>query len=365
MDQDQFGGRTDDDLFSDDIEPVPYEEQMLVVPELLAATADPAAAPEQPAPEPPTQVSTAPTPSQLPPKSLAQSRHYRPVNTNVPSPTTTTTAPESSINGPPPTAPKGPSAGNTYSTNTASAVSKARLGSGANPRTKLTDAELTARMEEMRLVNAAMTRRFEQAQRDEAEHAVAYAKGMEDARKRRAEEAAKRRVADEERKKLEDERAKNRDRKLKAMGMKEGGWDEGKEERLRDEERAFKGAHGGVRGVKGYGGKGTGGLSGSRFAPTGDDDSYNPGLRGRSGQSWRGARRGGRGGSRQLADTGDEPVESPPTAQLSSEEFPALPAPPCPAATVTASSTAAPKIASTWASAAAPVGDWAEESENN
>ncbi|KAK3984917.1 hypothetical protein QBC44DRAFT_300359 [Cladorrhinum sp. PSN332] len=410
MDQDQFGGRTDDDLFADDIELVPYEEQH-VAPEAAVPIAEPqhstAAAVEpaaqQETPEPPAPISDTPTTAQPPPKSLAQSRHYRPdnrpekttrsatnngssntkplkTNADVPS---STTPEESSNNGPPPTAPKGPAAGNTQNKNTASAVSEARLGSGANPRTKLTDAELTARMEEMRIVNAAKTRRFEQAQRDEAEHAVAYAKGMQDARKRRAEETAKRKVAEEEKKRLEDERAKNRDRKLKAIGLKDGGWDEGKEERLREEqERAFKGAHGGVRGVKSYGGGGAGGLSGSRFASTGDDDYDGHGMRGRFGQSsqrGRGGRRGGRGGNGQLFHTGDDgrpgnkyqPIHAthvaaqsssgPPApgsskAELNPQDFPELP-----------SSTAAPKPSPTWVSTStagssgARVADWADE----
>ncbi len=50
---------------------------------------------------------------------------------------------------------------------------------------------------------------------------------MEEARKRRA---STRRSGEEGRKRrrLDEERAKNRERKLQAMGMKEGGWDEGK-----------------------------------------------------------------------------------------------------------------------------------------
>ncbi|KAJ4288728.1 hypothetical protein N0V88_007262 [Collariella sp. IMI 366227] len=42
------------------------------------------------------------------------------------------------------------------------------------------------------------TRRFEQAQRDESEHAVAYAKGMEEARKRKQEDAVKRKDRERE-----------------------------------------------------------------------------------------------------------------------------------------------------------------------
>lgn len=405
MDQDQFGGRTDDDLFADDIEPVPYEEQVVVSqPPSTVEYQQPTPTTEPPlpqsTPELPNPVSSTPTPAQPPPKSLAQSRHNRPPGNNSihnnssssSSSSNNKTArthadaasaaahAESSSNGPPPTAPKGPAAATTNAKNTASAISEARLGSGANPRTKLTEAELTARLEEMRIVNAAKTRRFEEAQRDAAEHAVAYAKGMEDARRRRAEDAAKRKAAEEEKKKLEDERAKNRDRKLKALGMTEGGWDEGKEERLREEqERVFKGAHGGVRGVKNY--NGGGGLSGSRFASSGDDDYNGFGLRGRSapsGQRGRGARRGGgRGGSRQLFDAGDddsatkyEPLDPPrapaqpsgstgsrpSNTPLKPEDFPGLP-----------TSNAAPKpTTSAWVSViksptSTPKMNWADE----
>jgi hypothetical protein len=238
-------------------------------------------------------------------------------------------------------------------------------------------------MEKMRLLAAEKTRRFEEAQRDESEHAVAYAKGMEEARKRKADEAARRKVADEERRKLEDERARNRERKLKAMGMKEGGWDAGKEEQEAEGDRGFRSAQGGVRGVRGGGGGGGGGgLGGSRFAAPpsgaggdegGEYDGF--GLRGRGGgYRGRGGRgRGGRGGGRALFDERegeygrdqgrrDAPAAAPPPqkkAELKKEEFPALP-------------TGAPapkKLETTWVPRTGgmdmplspPVGKWDEE----
>ena len=182
-------------------------------------------------------------------------------------------------------------------------------------------------MEKMRILAAEKTKRFEQAERDERDHAIAYERGMEEARKRKAEEAEKRRRADEDRRRLDDERAKNRERKLKAMGMKEGGWDEGKEERETEEDRRrggynFRGAHGGVRGSRG------GGLAGSKFATASDDTEFfqsEPRQRGRGrgrGGPVRG--RGGRGGfDGDRNGAGPNAAETP--AVPSSEDFPALP----------------------------------------
>ncbi|KAJ2899473.1 hypothetical protein MKZ38_003030 [Zalerion maritima] len=141
----------------------------------------------------------------------------------------------------------------------------ARLASGGAPRTKLTDEELTAKMERMHLRNQDIARRHEAAEMDKKAHREALVKGQEEARKKRAEETERRKRGEEDHKKLENEREKNRARKLKAIGMKQGGWDEGKEDLMEQMEggsrRAFRGAHGGVRGVRGQG------LAGSRFAP--------------------------------------------------------------------------------------------------
>ncbi|KAK3349831.1 hypothetical protein B0T25DRAFT_249906 [Lasiosphaeria hispida] len=409
MDNEQFGGRTDDDLFADDFEPAGLEDQApaaIPVEEVQAQTRDVPvhvepkgeAGEEVSAVEPPV----APLQAQ-PHKYLSQSRHNRPEKparhsgsnnhnnnnnshasrkqpTKAPAPATPAAdaSPPQALSAPaaataittsvaPPTAPKGPaassSASNTapgaptapagakyVSTNTASAVSEARLGSGANPRTKLTDTELASKMEMMRILNAEKTRRFEKEQRDETAHAEALAKSQAEQKRRRAEEAVKRRAAEEDQRRLNDERAKNRERKLNAMGQKEGGWDEGKQERLVEEERkSFRGAHGGVRGVR----NGGGGLAGSRYANApdgndadrrgGDDGSY--GGRGRGGRG-RGVGRGGRGGGRggrELFDANGDRAEdrngdlsnqswaslrekdNRPRAPPKAEEFPALP----------------------------------------
>ncbi|KAK4449727.1 hypothetical protein QBC34DRAFT_88229 [Podospora aff. communis PSN243] len=315
MENDQFGGRTDDDLFADDFEPVAPEEQVsIVTPAVVETQTQPAVATthQTEAAVPPAAETPAAAPKPQPPKSLAQSRHNRPdkgsrpagqnnnnnpksaaakatpapAPTPVPAPDASTASATSSA---PPSAPKAPAAVSATpakyaSSNTASVNSEARLASGANPRTKLTEDQLAAKMEKMRLVNAEKTRRFEQAQRDESAHAEALARSQEEAKKRREEEAKKRRAAEEDRRKLDDERAKNRERKMNAMRIKEGGWDEGKEDRLAEEDGRdnFRSAHGGVRGLRG------GGLSGSRYASGGDD----VGGRGRAGRGGRGGREG-------------------------------------------------------------------------
>jgi len=248
--EDQFGGRTDDDLFADDFEPVPPSaEPAAVVPAPEKNT--PSAVP---APQPTAQQTEAPSTS-APPRSLAQSRHNRPAQPRPPRQTSSqpAAAPAASTAAAPPTAPAGPKAAAPAGPKASSGV--ARLQSGANPRTKLTDDELNAKMEAMRIASAEKSRRFEQAQRDERDHDLVYARGMEEARKRKAADEEKRRRGEEDRRRMEDERAKNRERKLKAMGMKEGGWDEGKHEREEEERRrgGFRGAHGGVRGERATG----------------------------------------------------------------------------------------------------------------
>ncbi|KAK0708027.1 hypothetical protein B0H67DRAFT_603129 [Lasiosphaeris hirsuta] len=451
MDNEQFGGRTDDDLFADDFEPAAPEDQ---VPTATPAEEVQVQSPDVPVPvEPKGEVEVpvvephaAPQQTQ-PHKYLSQSRHNRPEKparhtnsnghnnnsnshasrkqpTKAPAPATPSAANTSPPQAPsapaaatttttsaaPPTAPKGPAASSSastaaptaptapagakyVSTNTASAVSEARLGSGANPRTKLTDTELASKMEKMRILNAEKTRLFEKAQRDESAHAEALAKSQAEQKRRRAEEAVKRRAAEEDQRRLNEERAKNRERKLNAMGQKEGGWDEGKQERLVEEERKnFRGAHGGVRGVR----NGGGGLAGSRYANSldgnevdrygGDDGSY--GGRGR-GARGRGVGRGGRGGrgGRTLFDANGDRVEdrsgdlssqswaslrekdNKPKAPPKAEEFPALPSPsnaPKKINTQTESATATPAAANLTSIAAEiplspAIGKWDDE----
>ncbi|GKT44884.1 uncharacterized protein ColSpa_05065 [Colletotrichum spaethianum] len=402
---DQFGGRTDDDLFFDDFEPVSGPQAVETIaapPPPPAAVATPPVEPPKPEPiapkpveQPPPQQPSAKRPSTAPRGGLANSRFAdkpaaapRPPRQAAPAPTppTTTTptpqppagpaaqtatapagptVPAAAANTspaattksaspaphaprekqqPPPTAPTGPAAstttpGATPGANTALNAA-ARLGSGANPRTKLTEAELAAKMEQMRILNAEKTRKFEQAEQDERSHAEAYARGMEEARQRRKLEEERRRRGEEERKRMDDERAKNRERKLKAMSMKEGGWDEGKDALAQEEEkRGFRGANGGVRGTRSGAG-----LSGSRFAREDEPgDRYAGAGEERRGGRGRGRGRGqGRGGRGGRGGYGNEHERDPasngapeakpavakppaPAPVISTEEFPALP----------------------------------------
>ncbi|KAF2963222.1 hypothetical protein GQX73_g10348 [Xylaria multiplex] len=105
-------------------------------------------------------------------------------------------------------------------------------------------------MERMRILSAEKARKFEQAERDSRSHALAYEKGMEEARRRRAEEAERRRKGEEERRQMDQERAANRERKLKAMGAREGAWDEGKTAEDERDRRGFRGVNGGVYGAR-------------------------------------------------------------------------------------------------------------------
>ncbi|CAK7212775.1 hypothetical protein SEUCBS140593_001619 [Sporothrix eucalyptigena] len=172
----------------------------------------------------------------------------------------------------------------------------ARTQSGANPRTRLTEAELETKMSAMRLAAEEKTRRFEQAQRDERDHDLAIQKGREEARKRKAAEDEKRKRSEEDRRRLEEERARNRDRKLKAMGVKEGNWDEGK-----DKEGGAPATGGGIRGSRHAAGIlpiANASVVTAKQEPN-HNNSNNTNGGGRGGRRGRGERggRGGRGGN--------------------------------------------------------------------
>ncbi|KAI1410448.1 hypothetical protein F5Y13DRAFT_74266 [Hypoxylon sp. FL1857] len=365
---DQFNGRTDDDLFADDFEPVEAQQE------------EPSATKEKPVPavvnqpspasstEPTATTESTPTPNAL--RSLNQSRHAKPSQPSShhhprprkhsPKPAaaaTTPTTAESPQQHDHPTKSNGGATdddNNNNNNNNKKPQTLAakpgqntaladRLASGANPRTKLTEAELAAKMEQMRLISAEKKRRFDQAERDSRSHALAYEKGMEEARRRRTEEAERRRKGEEERRRMDEERAANRERKLKAMGAKEGGsWDEGKAfEEERHRRAGFRSANGGVRGARA-----NEGIAGSRFAEKdsdaiprefGPDDFRGRGRGGRGRGGSRGGGRGGRGGfnndherggANRPAQNGTTPqqpksTQAPPTA----EDFPALPTP--------------------------------------
>ncbi|KAI1079991.1 hypothetical protein F5B20DRAFT_147765 [Whalleya microplaca] len=360
MMDDQFNGRTDDDLFADDFEPVStttdvVQEEIITDDAASAAKSLPSASPAQESQAP--QQAPAPTA----PRSLAQSRHatkpaHQPrAHKRSPKPKPATTAaittnnaaaaavvPDAEIEGengasaeiaasPSPTAaaasPTTPTAASpsatanapTANATTATAAIKPgsntaladRLASGANPRTKPTETELAAKMAQMRILAAEKTRKFEQAERDSRSHALAYERGMEEARRRREAEAEARRRGDEERRRLDAERAANRERKLRAMGAKESSWDDGKGkggagfEDERERRGGFRGANGGVRGVRS-------GIAGSRFAEREDGPVREFGaddFRGRGRGRGRGGARGGRGGGgRGAFGEGDRPA---------------------------------------------------------
>ncbi|PNH45887.1 hypothetical protein VD0004_g2124 [Verticillium dahliae] len=387
---DQFGGRTDDDLFSDDFEPL-TNAVTEVPPSLAPVTAPALAAPPTEAVEIPAgkpERSSAPAPNKAKPavKGLAYSKysdkpaprpprqpaanspsnaskpstHQKPA-TNPPAasqPTASQEAPNqeatspspaaqqggtSNDTAPPPSAPTGPSAGPNApragkktsgaalpGQNTA-LKSESRIKSGANPRTKLTEGELTERLEKMAILSAEKARKHELSEADERTHAAAYAHGMEEAKKKKAAEAERRKRGEEERRRMDAERAKNRERKLKAMENKTGGWDQGKIEE-QEQDREFRGAHGGIRGARG-----ADSLAGSRYARNnvdqgaGDlagDENYRGRGRGRGrGGSNRG--RGGRGGNLNGRDgagaSASTPFQATNKPVLNTADFPALP----------------------------------------
>lgn len=388
--EDQFGGRTDDDLFyDDDFEPVdgvttivpndipveissyyitpsdliphPADLESALAPLAAAAAAGKkkgrrrrkSRSPKPLPPPPPrgglAQSRFAEKPAEKPPQNQQQ-QHPEPQSPESSSATTSQGQPnrESSSSTAAANAPAHRDRRNNarIQGKPAAIIVDARAQSGANPRQKLTEEELTAKLENMKLLSAEKTRKFEKAEKDEKQHAEAYARGMEEARRQRAENAERRRQNEEQRRRLEDERTKNRDRKLKAMNMKQGGWDEGKAAAAEEESRRpARGMNGGIRGSKG---SHETGLRGSRFARdssegektatperTDTDRSLEerPHRDGRGGRGrgnrgeGRGGRagRGGRGGRGGAAANGRSPPVAPVTDK---DNFPSLPAKP-------------------------------------
>ncbi|KAM0331245.1 hypothetical protein ACHAQA_002915 [Verticillium albo-atrum] len=399
---DQFGGRTDDDLFSDDFEPLTsdtaaphYRPAPPTAPTQTVDKIEPAlTASKEPVKPSPTPAKAQPVikglahskysdkpaprqPRQPPSNTSASNANKSSANQKPPAIQSSVSAPiasqpettsqkstseaiasqpdghqsastssqpaTSNDGGPPPSAPTGPSAGSHAprggKKNTGAAVpgqntalkSEMRIRSGGNPRTKLTEGELTERLEKMAILSAEKARKHELSQADAQTHAAAYAHGMEEAKKKKAAEAERRKRGEEERRRMDAERAKNRERKLKAMENKTGGWDEGKFEE-QEQEREFRGAHGGIRGARG-----ADSLAGSRYARTdldqaadgsGADDTYRGRGRGR-GRGGPGRGRGGRGGnfnrdgSRTLPSS--HPTETPNKPVVNTADFPALP----------------------------------------
>lgn len=200
-----------------------------------------------------------------------------------------------------------------------------RLHTGGIQKPKLTEDELSARLEAAKLNNARREEAHRLAEADEASFQHREAQARE---KRREEGVA--------RKAMEGEREKNRLRKLGARGGRE--WDEGKKEEDFAEGRGGglrRGMHGGVSGEQG---RRTDGGS-SRSMRDGDEEDGKQGDRdsprgggyeGRRGRG-RGRGRGGRGGGRgdYGGDGGGNPSArngnpNPPPARFAKEDFPAL-----------------------------------------
>ncbi|RPA96735.1 hypothetical protein L873DRAFT_1214081 [Choiromyces venosus 120613-1] len=123
-----------------------------------------------------------------------------------------------------------------------------RTLSGGIKKPKLTEDELAARLERVKLNNQRLIERRRKAEEDESSFQVAEeARKQADVHKRMA-DRKKRAEADRNRKELDDEREKNRQRKLKAVQTRE--WDSTKTEEdynPRSRSSGFRrGAHGAV-----------------------------------------------------------------------------------------------------------------------
>ena len=164
------------------------------------------------------------------------------------------------------------------------AVRGNRLATGGTPRTKLTEQELTERLEAAKINNAKRAEAYRLAEADEADFQLREAQVTQ----KRLEESKARRIMDLE-------REKNRLRKLEAGIKGNREWDEGKEERDEERSRGYRrGVNGGIGGRGGRGGRG-----GTLFEGYQDQLGERQGgfeFRGRG--RGRGERGGGRGGGR-------------------------------------------------------------------
>lgn len=199
----------------------------------------------------------------------------------------------------------------TQPTNTRTpAVRGDRSATGGPAHKKLTEEELTLKLEKMAILNA---QKAERHRLSEADQAAFQHREKELAKERREKAVAEKRNE----RVMEMERAKNRERKMKAQGGRE--WDSEKVEsdivdRKGRSYEYVRGGHGGV--IRGRGG----GLAGSRYATEGDDEApvtETRSGRGRGTFEIRGRGRGGRGGRGGKA----------PNAAPTTEDFPSLPTP--------------------------------------
>jgi hypothetical protein len=194
-----------------------------------------------------------------------------------------------------------------------------RSATGPAKPTKKTEEELTQLMASMQLKNAAKAEAYARAEKDQASFL------------RREQQAAAKQIEERKAMRLQDaERAKNRERKIKAQGVRE--WDSQKQESdIVDRSRGgssqySRGAHGGVTSGDRRG------LATSRFGEDAatDEAAYeyrNDRGRGRGRGDYRGGR-GGRGRDGNLSRTdGRTSGTEPPAPSAREIEFPALPTP--------------------------------------
>lgn len=228
-----------------------------------------------------------------------------------------------------------------------------RSATGGSAHKKLTEEELTAKLEKMAILNAQKAERHRLSEADQA----AFQHREREQAKERKEKAV---VERKNERAMEMERARNRERKMKAQGVRE--WDSEKVEsdivdRKGRSSEYVRGGHGGVA-------RGAGGLGSSRFANTGDesgeqdsgDGSRKAGVFEIRGRGGRGGRGGGRGGRNQTQNQSSSQNQKVPKA----EEFPPL----GPSSTSTAPKPGSITTPAAAVAAAVPAGsapDWAEE----
>lgn len=244
------------------------------------------------------------------------------------------------------------------------AVRGDRSATGGPAHKKLTEEELSAKMEKMAILNAQKAEAHRISEADQA----SYQHREKELAKERREKAV---VERKNERVMEMERAKNRERKMKAQGGRE--WDSEKVEAdmVDKKGRSSEFVRGGFGGVINSGSRG-GGLAGSRFSGeegqdgnTGEEQASG----GRGGFEIRGrgrGGRGGRGGKAQNTVPGAEDFPSLPSAKPS-EAAETAPAPtdaktsnaPKPIDTTHTDLTPSEKVTSP--GEMKPAGDWAEE----
>ncbi|RDL36942.1 uncharacterized protein BP5553_04375 [Venustampulla echinocandica] len=228
------------------------------------------------------------------------------------------------------------------------AVRGDRSATGGPVHKKLTDEELTIKLEKMAILNAQKAERHRLSEADQAAFQHREKELAKERREKRVEEQKNSRQ-------MEMERAKNRQRKIQAQGVRE--WDSEKVEsdivdgkgRGRTSEYV-RGNHGGV--IRGRGA----GLAGSKYAAAEGDEASGgvpeeeyKSARGRGRHEIRGRGTGGRGGSRGGKLSGQPKMVPAP------EDFPSLPTPP------TSNTFAKTEEKGTSSTADQTPGEWADE----